>query len=616
MQLLTVFLITLLSACTKLSSLSAGRVVISYKDLSPQSHASLTVKDFSDELGWQDYQSETILGRANHAILVRFVIEASESSRVFCLHQLQAGEANQDYRTHGYVLQGGELVSLQSELDRTSCYRLEAKAKPRTIYTITKIGQIPLISKVEGELMSVEQFQSKKIFDTAFIGLFTGIFLGLLLYNLMSFFITRKSYLAYYPIYAVFLLYWLLWMYGVVPWSKETVIFLNLATAVWAYFFVLFAFSLLEVRRHHRSLYWVGQSMLVLYSLGLLSACFGSLIFVPIAYLLAPLLAGILIYVTLVSALRRNVEAIPLLIGYFLVFIASLLTLFGMGLQGFPQFIWAVPLAFSIEQITFSLAIAIKIQVTERHFTESNQHAFEQMSKLIYQHQLDSIRAGKQLENTMPVSPGEACVLAFDIIGSTNIRHIGAKLFFRRVFARCNQVMMANYDSTALKARAYRIKEVGDGFLCSVGYPFASIHSNPAIEAIALAEEFIQVLEEEAKLLHPLEPICCGIGIALDSITGYFPEEGTKTYDVQGTAIVLATRYEAMRKVLLDGTGGQHILIIQEAVFQSLEPHQRQGFTEVNLGELGVSVRDDISAKRLYYRCFISRQMERNQVAS
>jgi class 3 adenylate cyclase len=83
------------------------------------------------------------------------------------------------------------------------------------------------------------------------------------------------------------------------------------------------------------------------------------------------------------------------------------------------------------------------------------------------------------------------------------------------------------------------------------GYPFASPTGFMANDSVRLAQRFYAVLQEEARLLQSDVPICCGIGIALDNVVGFYPDSGTKEYDLYGRAVILATRYEEMRKKLL-----------------------------------------------------------------
>ncbi|HYX38805.1 MAG TPA: 7TM diverse intracellular signaling domain-containing protein [Oligoflexus sp.] len=262
-----------------------------------------------------------------------------------------------------------------------------------------------------------------------------------------------------------------------------------------------------------------------------------------------------------------------------------------------------------IEMILLSLAINDKVNrsLKNQNFLikqeqEKNAHAFSQMSKIVYPHQIESIKMGQSLEQTMPTGPGEACVINFDIIGSSKIQHVRAKDFLRNVFRRCNEVMLEGYDGKELKANAFRIKEMGDGFLCSVGYPFRSHSENIANDALALAFRFQEVLVEEAGILQSDNHICCGIGIALDTIAGFYPETGTKEYDLYGKAIILATRYEGMRKLIQQDHVHASIIIVQERVYQSFDREYRRQFIEIDLQKAGIVVRDDSAATRLYYK--------------
>lgn len=235
-------------------------------------------------------------------------------------------------------------------------------------------------------------------------------------------------------------------------------------------------------------------------------------------------------------------------------------------------------------------------------------HSLEQLAKVFFPHQIAAIRQNRQLEETMPTIPGQGCVISFDIVASSRIKHIKAKDFFRKVFARCNQAIGEGYDGINLKSRAYRIKEMGDGFLCSIGYPFQSMTDNPAHDAIDLAKDFIRILAEESAMLHTATPVACGIGIALGPMTGFFPESGTKEYDIYGLPIVLATRYESLRKSLFEADLSGSIIIIQELVYQSLDPSHREGFVAMNLKESGFVVRDDPAATHVYYQIVESRR--------
>ena len=86
-------------------------------------------------------------------------------------------------------------------------------------------------------------------------------------------------------------------------------------------------------------------------------------------------------------------------------------------------------------------------------------------------------------------------------------------------------------------------------------------------------------------------------------MTGYFPKTGLKKYDLYGDALVKATRYESMRKVLFKkGIPRGNIVILQSRVFDLLPENAREEFIEFPLDT--VRVRDDKKADRLYYKVY------------
>ena len=156
------------------------------------------------------------------------------------------------------------------------------------------------------------------------------------------------------------------------------------------------------------------------------------------------------------------------------------------------------------------------------------------------------------------------------------------------------------YEPDKLKANAYMIKEMGDGFLCSVGFPF-TCKGRIVDETMALAEQFVEIFAEEVHKYFPKEEVFCGIGISLGTIAGYYPKSGIKQYDLYGDAIVHATRYEAMRKQLFGaGVAKGNIIILQEQVYTNLSSELKSKLIKYNLKDM--SVRDDPKAKNLYYK--------------
>ncbi len=252
-------------------------------------------------------------------------------------------------------------------------------------------------------------------------------------------------------------------------------------------------------------------------------------------------------------------------------------------------------------------AIYLTIEFFEQHTVQiiieekRRKHAFRELSKLIFPHQIQQIEQGAFLEQTMPIGEARACVLCFDVVSSSKIQRTDTRNFLRSLFRQCNMKMLEDYAEDPLKAKAFRIKEMGDGFLCSVGYPFASVTDNPFNDAYRLALQVFDIFANEVIDFSHNEPIHCGMGLAYDMVESFFPESGTMHYDLFGHGIVLATRYESMRKVLFEALGPSSYLIVQEKVFLNLSPELQNGIERYDLAANNKVVRDDKAATTLYF---------------
>lgn len=238
---------------------------------------------------------------------------------------------------------------------------------------------------------------------------------------------------------------------------------------------------------------------------------------------------------------------------------------------------------------------------------EQRYFAYKELAKIVPPHVVRHIEGGHTLESSMPTGWASACVISFDIIGSSKVKH---PLFARAVeelAIACYQIMLENYDEKALVANAYRIKDTGDGFLCSVGFPYRTPGTRSAAElAIEVSQRFAEKFRLIMSELSYHEPLRCAIGISQGLVEGFFPVSGVKQYDLRGRPLMLATRYEALRNALVKENGVDFrqtsFLIIQEAVYQNLPRHLQQDFNEWDTTRPGYSIRDDDQAKVAYYQ--------------
>ncbi len=226
---------------------------------------------------------------------------------------------------------------------------------------------------------------------------------------------------------------------------------------------------------------------------------------------------------------------------------------------------------------------------------DTRQHLYNQLSKLVYPHQLERIKLGDELENTMPLKEGKAIINVFDVQKSGEIRHEKTQEFFMGIFQSFLQVCMKGYEHNPLRSRAFRLKETGDGFISAVGYPFLPIDSRSlADSAVGTALTMFAAFNAEVEKFNYSRPIKGAMGLAYNSVQGTFQSGGIRSYDLFGDALIQAAKYEEIRKqpVLWKifcehakerGLKDFNILIVQEFVYNSLSPSYRELFTELDL---------------------------------
>ena len=263
-------------------------------------------------------------------------------------------------------------------------------------------------------------------------------------------------------------------------------------------------------------------------------------------------------------------------------------------------------LSQKIIRVQTNSAETLKLKNLE--LTQANKklrHSYTQLAKVYYPHQVTQLESGIQLEHTMPIGKKKACVISFDIIESSRLEDMDVSRIFRSVFTECGNIMMRSYNPSNLQAEAFRIKELGDGFLCSVGFPFKSPHENIFDACLALSHEFLKILDSHCVSSALNTQIFAGIGIAFGDVEAFFAESPPIEYDLFGNGIVLATRYEQMRKDIFRlKKRKSSIIILQERIYQGLSSDWQRLFKLILLNEKSITVRDDPDASRLYY-CFV-----------
>ncbi len=256
--------------------------------------------------------------------------------------------------------------------------------------------------------------------------------------------------------------------------------------------------------------------------------------------------------------------------------------------------------------LTFSQILARRWALQQQQIANElvlQRHVAGELGKVVYPHVVSRIFNKEKVEQSMPAGRGQCTCLSFDIIGSSKVESPNFQAAVDRFMGKCWDVLHQNYDPDELRACAFRVKTAGDGFIASVGFPFGlpKYSAKTAhVLAVELAEQIIIIWQEEMRAANL--DVHGSVGVACGEVQGYFPVAGPKQYDLWGAAVILACRYEALRKAMekrfpIDGS----IVIVQEAVFRALDPQHQQTFSTWDCQKYGL-VRDDGYAKFAFYK--------------
>jgi class 3 adenylate cyclase len=420
--------------------------------------------------------------------------------------------------------------------------------------------------------------------------------------NLFVLVLFRSRFQIFYLLYLVSFCFWLgcIWFHFFLPWDHTPA--MPIFATMLGLFLLLFAIEFLNLRTYHRLfkaavVLCLMSSSICLYSM--FDGFRGFFILQIYSLIAAPFCFWVGVYV---YAKTRRVHNLV----YCFAFGALILgTLFAI-LHSLEVVSWRSAQAGLIygaclETLIMMLAIGIQILRIEK----DRRHSYAQLAKVFYPHQLQQMQDGRMLEETMPVGNHEACILAFDVIGSSQILEPEFASAWEAFMGEARNMMMEGYDASCMRSQAYLIKEVGDGFLCSVGFPFQCRGDHRNLSALQLAEQLRQRFHFHMSRLASHARIHCSIGIAQGHVNGYFSQSGAIRHDLWGHAVVLATRYEQMRYAIFtaDSMQAQDIIVLQSLVYLTLPETIQSHFVVLDLKEKGIRVRNDPDAAFLAYNC-------------
>lgn len=437
-----------------------------------------------------------------------------------------------------------------------------------------------------------------------------GIAIALSLYNLILAFVLRtRSHWIYVGYNMGLILYYegryqlFAEQFGIPELPTWSLVTINSSASL---FFVLFLYHMMDVPQRLPVWKWPMRAIIGTL-IGISAWSFYDRQTAQFALIMAMAVSGPLTLALAVHAVVKKVPASHLLM------ISSILPGVGNFIHFWPKlFVTIFPISFikvsqmvfmDIEMILLSMTIAYKLNQEREWLRKKIENGYSELKTIVYPHQVDMIWNGQSLPQTMPLGEANAYVLVFDVVASSKMTIKNPRQFLSGVFSECYGIMMENYREEPLEANAFRIKEMGDGFICSVGFPFGCPSAQPANHSVELAFRFVEVFNRHWQALDVGEPLHCAIGLAYGPVEAFFPESGVKVYELFGRGIILAHRYEAMRDLLFKKLGQQgHIIILSKKVHSQLTSDVQTRFKELELTTAGFQVRDDEDADRLYYR--------------
>ena len=91
------------------------------------------------------------------------------------------------------------------------------------------------------------------------------------------------------------------------------------------------------------------------------------------------------------------------------------------------------------------------------------------------------------------------------------------------VFESFLEICIQGHEENPLRSRAFRLKETGDGYISTVGYPFLSSETGQLAEgAISTALAMLDAFNTDLENFNYSRPIKASIGLAYNSIQGTF----------------------------------------------------------------------------------------------
>lgn len=230
-------------------------------------------------------------------------------------------------------------------------------------------------------------------------------------------------------------------------------------------------------------------------------------------------------------------------------------------------------------------------------------HGYEQLEKILFPHQITQIASGAAVEGTLPIQQGYGCCVMFEIVDSADIKHEMAQEYIREIFRLFSVELRKSYDSDSQTCSGFRVIELNNRFVCSVGFPFhCPGHERPSRVSLEMAKIFIRIFQERILQMDYHRPIHCTVVIAAGELEGFFTRGFPIEYHLHGEPLVKADQINEISKQSRKSLAiNDSVVVIEDRVYNSLRSQERLDFKPLELPAHGEGQAENASGPKLFF---------------
>ncbi|HET9240764.1 MAG TPA: hypothetical protein VFO10_26100 [Oligoflexus sp.] len=229
-------------------------------------------------------------------------------------------------------------------------------------------------------------------------------------------------------------------------------------------------------------------------------------------------------------------------------------------------------------------------------------HGYEQLEKILFPHQITQIASGSGVEDTLPIQQGYGCCVMFEVVDSADIKHEMAQEYIREIFRLFSVELRKSYDGNSQTCSGFRVIELNNRFVCSVGFPFhCPGHERPSRVSLEMAKIFIQIFQERILQMDYHRPIHCAVVIAAGELEGFFTRGFPIEYHLHGEPLIKADHInELSKQARKSGVLKGSAVVIEDRVYNSLRSQERLDFKPLDIQDHETDEGDRESMQKFY----------------